>query len=68
VRHSAQEWRVDYEIEHALPSVAGMRACPNCGDEAIVNGQFPDSVRWLGCGSCGNVWLDEADGHVRPTR
>jgi hypothetical protein len=67
VRHSAELWRADYEREYAVPRVA-MGICPHCGDTAIVNGRFPDSARWLGCASCGNVWLDETDSHTGRTR
>jgi transposase-like protein len=56
-------WRVDYEIEHAAKrSIDVSRLCPECGEESILNGRFPDSARWLGCASCGNVWLDETNG------
>jgi hypothetical protein len=59
-------WRADFERDYAVPRVT-MGICPHCGDTAIVNGRFPDSARWLGCASCGNVWLDEPDPHTRRT-
>jgi len=67
-RHSADIWRVDYEMEHAAGRGVGIAVCPDCGDQAIINGQFPDSARWLGCGSCGNVWLEETDAQIRNSR
>ncbi len=68
-RDAAQMWRVDYEIEHtAKRSINISRLCPECGEEAMLNGRFPDSARWLGCASCGNVWLDETNGAQRRVR
>ena len=60
VRHSAETWRADYEREYAVPRVATGN-CPHCGNTAIVNDRVPNSARWLGCASCGNVWLDGPD-------
>lgn len=67
MRHSAELWRVEYEMEHAVPQGSRI-VCPECGDDAIVYLGSPDSVRWLGCGSCGYVWLYETDASTRHTR
>ena len=62
-RDTAQMWRVDFDIERAIRAKADPGLlCPECGEQAIINGRFPDSARWLGCAACGNVWLYDTDG------
>jgi len=67
VRYVAEMWRVEHEMKHGPSHNAAAAVCPDCGDDAVLKRASPDK-RWLSCGSCGNVWLEEADGQSRRAR
>jgi ribosomal protein L37AE/L43A len=63
-RYVAETWRVEYEMAHAPARTTADTVCPECGEEALVKRGSSDK-HWLGCGSCGNVWVDETDAQSR---
>jgi len=57
---TAQQWRIDWEIEsRSRPVLNGRIICPECGDEAFGEKDAESGIRWFRCASCGDAWLDD---------
>jgi len=54
---TAQQWRIDWDIESRSRHVLGCRIlCPECGDEAFIENDADSGIGWLRCASCGDAW------------
>ena len=55
---TAQQWRVDYEVERESRRELDSRTCcPECGDETFSERPSGNGVRWFCCRACGDVWF-----------
>ncbi len=58
---TARQWRIDWDIESRWRRALNSRIiCPECGDEAFSERDADSGMQWLRCGSCGDVWLEDA--------
>ena len=54
---TAQQWRIDWDIESRSRQVLGSRiVCPECGDEAFMESDAERGIEWLRCAYCGETW------------